>query len=206
MKNRYEKIMERVEVSTEMHNRIMNNLNNMDFSKKKTKVFFIRNSRIFVPVAACFMLLIIGVFTSYQMTSLTRKTPTQVVPDIMNCNSVSDLSENVEFNVQEVQYIPFDTLQTQYVSYWKKVAEIVYEGTDNTLVFRMSVGSEDNSGDFNEYGDVKSISVGDYSITIKGDNGQYKLAIWEFNGYSYSVNITRGISEEKMLEVVKAVN
>lgn len=195
--------MEHIEVTAEMHDRIMKNLGDIDIIKKQSKAPSIKVYRKYISIAACFALLLVGAFVINN--SIIQKPPIQVVPNIVEYSSAGELSDAVGFKVREVKTFPFDVEQTLYTAFWETLAQISYTGKDNTLVFRMSAGSEDNSGDYNDYSEVKSCSAGDYTVTIKGDHGQYYLAVWEYGGYSYSINIPNGVSEEKMLKIVLSV-
>lgn len=122
---------------------------------------------------------------------------------IVEYASVDELSTAVGFTVCEVRALPFETEKVQFFAYWKKLAHIVCN--ENSLVFRMSAGSEDISGDYNNYSDVKSLMLGGDAITLKGNFDQYNLAVWKSDGYSFSVSISTGIPEEEMLKVVQSV-
>jgi len=203
LKNKYDRAIEHIEVTAEMHDKIMKNLGGIDSVKKQSKAPFFMIYRKYISIAACFVFLLVGTFVIYN--SLTQKPPIQVVPNITDCSSVGELSNTVGFKVHEVKTYPFDVEQITYTAYWGKTAQIAYTGGDNTLVFRMSAGSEDNSGNYNDYSEVKNCSAGDYTVTIKGDNSQYYLAVWEYGGYSYSINIPNGVSEEEILKLVLSV-
>lgn len=197
--------MEHIEVTAEMHDRIMKNLGNIDIVKKQSKVHSFRAYRKYISIAACFVLLLVGTFLVYNSLTNSNNPPVATNNSIADCGSSGELSDAVGFKVREVNTFPFNVQQTTYASFWGKTAQIAYMGGDNTLVFRMSAGSEDNSGNYNEYSEVKSFSAGDYTVTIKGDNEQYYLAVWEYGGYSYSINIPNGVSKEAMLKVVLSV-
>lgn len=206
MKSRYDKVMEYIEVTPAMHNRIMKRLCNVDFIQKQSKVIPFKNYRKFVSIAACFAVLLVSSFLIYNNVNISNQhPPVQIVSGVVECPSIDKLSATVGFKVYQVQTLPFKAEQTQYVSYWKKLAQIMYSGEGNTLAFRMSVGSEDNSGDPGEYSNKQTISIGNIVVTLKGQGEIYKLAIWHTKGYSYSVNVSNGISQEEMVKIVKSV-
>ena len=206
MKNRYDKVMEYIEVTPAMHDRIMKRLCNEDFTQKQSKVIHLKNYRKFASIAACFMVLLVSSVLIYNNTNIfNQHSPTQIVSSIEECSSIDELSNTVGFEVHQVQTLPFNVEQTQYVSYWEKIAQIMYSGEGNTLAFRMSAGSEDNSGDPGEYSNKQTISIGNIVVTLKGQGEMYKLAIWQTKGYSYSLNISNGISQEEMVKIVKSV-
>ena len=206
MKNRYDKVMEYIEVTPAMHDRIMKRLCNEDFTQKQSKVIHLKNYRKFASIAACFMVLLVSSVLIYNNVNISNQPPpVQVVSGVVECSSIDKLSAIVGFEVYQAQILPFNVEQTQYVSYWKKLAQIMYSGEGNTLAFRMSAGSEDNSGDPGEYSNKQNISIGNIVVILKGQGEMYKLAIWQTKGYSYSLNISNGISQEEMVKIVKSV-
>lgn len=205
MNNKYDKVMENIEVTTEMHDRIVNNINQLDFSKKPSKVTSIFNYKKYITIAACFIVLLVGTFIIYNMPKPTHEPPQQVVPDIAECSSLGALSKAVGFKVCEVKKVPFDIESVQYTSFWKELAQVKYVGSKNTVVFRMSAGTEDVSGDYNTYSDVKNCQIGKYTVTLKGEKALYNLAIWKSNGMSYSISIENGVSETEIRGIIKSV-
>jgi len=206
LKSRYDEVMESIEVTPAMYHRIMRKLGNVDFTQKQSAVIPFNNYRKFMTIAACFMVLFVGsVFIYDHINDSNQPPPIQIVSGIEECATIDQLSKTVGFEVSQVQSLPFTAEQTQYTSYWEKLAQIMYSGEGNTLAFRMTVGSEDNSGDESEYSNQQTISIDNLVVTLKGQGENYTLAIWHSEGYSYSVNVSNGISQEEMVEIVNSV-
>lgn len=205
LNNRYQKVMNKIEVSNEMHDRIMKNINETDFNKQPQKVISIFNYKKYISIAACFAVLLIGVIAIPNIINTDPQPPIQGVSDIKECNSLKELSQTVGFEVYEINNLPFHAQEINYISYWKEMAEIVYSNSDELFTFRMSIGDEDISGDYNEYNDVKSCLVGAFTVIIKGDSNKYSLAIWQNDGFTYSIQMNKAISEIEILDMVKSV-
>ena len=129
----------------------------------------------------------------------------QIANGIVACDSVEELSEKAGFPVYDLKkdILPFKTIE--YYSYWEELAEIEYTGSDgNYAVYRKEEGNEDPSGDYNEYSVKKEISLNDIQITLKGDES-YNLAIWTYEGYSCSLYLSEGISENEFRDILNAV-
>jgi hypothetical protein len=201
LKNRYSRAIERVEVTAEMRDRIMKNIGEAETGIQSKAPF--RAYRRYISIAACLLLLLAGAF----MIINSINPPVVVRPGIQECGSLGELSDAAGFKVREVKAIPFDVEQTVYTAITGEltIAQAEYTGKANELTFRMSPGSEDNSGDYNEYVDIKTSSAGGLAVTLKGNGGLYNLAVWEDGGYSYSINISNGVSEEEMLDAVLSV-
>lgn len=205
MKIKYNRAIEHIKVTPGMHERIMKNLSDIDIVKKQRKVPFFRVYRKYISFAACLVLMFVGAFVVYNSLTNSNNPPVATNSSIVDCGSLGELSDAVGFKVQEVKTLPFKVKETAYASFWGKLAQIKYTDEENILVFRMSVGSEDNSGVYDEYSDVKNCSAGDYTVTIKGTSGLYNIAIWENGRFSYSINISNGVSEEEMQKIVLSV-
>lgn len=48
---------------------------------------------------------------------------------------------------------------------------------------------EDISGDYTKYSDVKTEKIGDWDVTLKGNDGKVVLAVWNDGTYSYSISL-----------------
>ena len=103
---------------------------------------------------------------------------------------MAELSQVLGFSVPEVKNIPFEVTSTVYTNGWNEFAQVEYQGKsqDEAVLFRKARGTDDISGDYNTYSDVKEVTVKEVSVTLKGDDGQYKLAIWQQDGFAYSLN------------------
>lgn len=205
MKNRYDEVMEHIEITDEMRDRILNNINNLDLEKTSVEMVHSPNYRRYLSIAACFVFLIVGSVLIRNAVNLPNDPPIQVTPDIVTYQSSQELSDAIGFTVKEIQQLPFDIESVKYTSYWGELADIEYVGPDNTAIFRMAVGDEDVSGYYDEFTSVKSHEVNDYDVTIKGKDGQYILAIWQKDGYSYSVQFREMVSEQEMLDILQSI-
>ena len=198
MKRRYDEVMDRIEVTDEMRGRILNNIQKMDLAAPAGGgVISFPAIKKYLSAAACFAVLLAGVFAAGHMTGLfwPEEPNVAVVNGIVEVETLEELSAAVGFEVEELDVLPFKAETTAYVSYWNELAEINYTGGGWTASFRKSPGTEDNSGDYNAYPEVKEISAGPLTVTLKGGGGAYTLAIWSADGYTRSVRLSDGISE-----------
>lgn len=205
MKNRYGKVMNHIEVTMDMRDRILNNINRLDLNQIPDKIMPFPNYKKYLSIAACFVILLVGSFLVQNRINWTREPTQQAIPDIVEYHSANELSKAVGFTVKEIQNIPFEVETVQYTAYWKELAEIRSIGRNNTLVFRMAARSEDVSGDYSVYTDIKNVTVNGTLVTLKGDASKYKIAVWQAEGYSYSVQFTEAVSEQEMIITLQNV-
>ena len=160
-----------------------------------------------IAVVCICMALVVGALVGknmrYDSEGTTEENTVAVVYDVTECASVDELSGVLGFTVTELYNLPFEVEKTTYYACWKEYAEISYEGTSQTALYRVTKGDTDISGDYNVYDDIKEVRVDDAVVTLKGDTAGYVLAIWQKDGYSYSVSFTSPVTELQMLSIIE---
>ncbi len=200
MKKRYDEVMDRIEVTDEMRGRILDNIQRMDIEvTPERKVIPFQKIRKYVSVAACFVVLLAGAFAAGHMAGIFQPDDRNVSVGngVAEVDTPEQLAAAVGFDVEELDTLPFEVESTAYISYWSKLAEITYTGNGQTVTFRKSEGTENNSGDYSAYSAVKEINIGSLAVTLKGNGETYPLAIWSADGYAYSIRLSDGISESE---------
>ena len=77
---------------------------------------------------------------------------------------------------------------------------------EDEYVIRKAKGTDDPSGDYNDYAETKEAAVGGNTVTLKGNGGKISLAVWTDGTYAYSVmTVNSGIAQEEMEEIIKNV-
>ena len=87
-----------------------------------------------------------------------------------------------------------------------KLIELLYTSGEDELRFRKAEGTGDISGDYNDYPTVVTTEVDGSSVTMKGENETFFLAIWENDGYTYSVYTSAGVNSDTMNVLVSSVS
>ena len=201
---RYDEIMYHIRVTDDMRSRILENIEAGDIAAERRRKQTGRTVTKLLSMAACLAVIIIAV--------AALRSPAQVSPnddlqpnegddpgfvqggaDIVEPDSAAALSAAVGFEVNDID-LPFTPEQTEYISYWHELAEIDYTGEGKTACYRKAAGTEDCSGDYNVYTDVTEFEAGSITVMLKGDAGQYTLAIWTDGSYSYSLSLSDGLS------------
>lgn len=126
---------------------------------------------------------------------------------MVEVDSLEELSKSIGFSVPEVKNIPFEVTNTVYTNGWNDFAQVAYQGESQTeeVLFRKARGTDDISGDYNAYADVKEVTVNDTAVTLKGENGTYSLALWQQDGFTYSLSCEPGGSEDVFIEMIQSV-
>lgn len=201
---KYNEIMDKLEVSEEMHQRILHNIDCFDFSQNKKRIHF-RSNKKYRSIAASFVILLVGTIA---ISGLLRKDMSEseheiiTTPSIQDVSSAKELSKNVGFEVEDIQSLVEVANETHYRIYGDEMAEITYTIGSESISFRKSIGSEDNSGDYNAYDIVEVIDVNGYGVTLKGEEEIYYLAVWTDEEYAYSIHSTDGLSKDQFQEYI----
>lgn len=201
--------MDRIQVTDDMHKRILSNIQTIDFIKKSSaKVIHLSKLKKYLPIAACFAVLMIGVIAIPNIVNTENPDspdyPTVLTPGdgIVEVASAQELTDTLGFEIKDIPDLPFDVEKTVYTAYWTELGEISYHGKDETAIFRKSIGDEDNSGDYNTYKSTQEIQISSCKIILKGNESEYTLAIWSNDQFSYSLTFDNGITEEQWIEVI----
>lgn len=76
---------------------------------------------------------------------------------------------------------------------------------DQSVLLRKAAGTEDVSGDYNTYDQVKTVTVKEKSVTMKGRDGKVFVAVWTQNGYSFAIDSDAGLSTDVVTALVQAM-
>jgi hypothetical protein len=203
--NKYNEVMEHVQVTEDMRSRILNNIGEGVKEQPKNVIVFPKTrlvAMISVVAAVCILLIV-----QPWQNSISQKQPddTLSVPfHITEATSKEELSSLVNFSVEELKELPFQITEKRYAAYGDDMAEITYLGEQQQLSFRKSVGTEDNSGDYETYSLDKKVAVEGVDVTLKGEENKISLAVWTKDGYAYSMRVSEGITEQEMIAMIKA--
>ena len=207
--------MNKIEVDEAMRGRILSYVENLNLetekaakSREESKIRQLRRRTVrnITAAAACIAILLVCTFAWPKLTGpgeLETKESVSIANGMVEVNSIDELSAAVGFQVSEVNGLPFTVENEVYTSYWDEMAQIEYTGEGETAVFRKGMGTDDVSGDYNVYSNVKEITVGANSVTLKGNTDSFTLAVWTDGDYSYSLDISSGLSEDEWTEMIQ---
>ena len=106
------------------------------------------------------------------------------------------------------EYADYNSLVIQAIA--DDMIEVIYfdvEKTHEGLRIRKAVGTDDISGDYNEYKEENIVKVGNLEVTEKGNDGNISVASWTDGTYSYSINVDEALLNAndiaKLVETIK---
>lgn len=221
MSKKYKEIMDQVCVTDEMKQRILQNVKNEMEAPKISRSHFLSYGKFsrYISAAACILMLLVGGLTVTKlfdrevmpnesagaMASGEGQGVAMAVNGMEVLDSAEELSRVLGFPVTDITEIPFEVQNTEYTNGWNEFAQIVYQGEKSEILFRKARGANDISGDYNTYEDVKTITINHAEVTLKGESESYSLAIWQQDGFSYSLSMEPGGSEEVFAKMIQSI-
>lgn len=216
MSKSYDEIMEEIQVTDEMRDRILQNISKTDIQKEpsgKRRTRFYQWQK-YSLTAACLALLLVGAVALPRLWSSNGQEPSAMGSEvgtgelmgsaqwgIQECSSAEALSEAAGFPVEGLEQLPFTVQETDYLYLGDGLAEIRYYGSgEERLDYRKSVGMEDNSGVYLEFDRVQEEDVNDIQVTLTGDADRVYLILWQKDGFAYSIYEEEGIPTEEVSE------
>lgn len=223
---KYDELMEKIEVTDEMRSRILVNLQKESTKKTDNILPFPGNRRsayakIFAVIACSFVLLL-GIhaipslishdfskpgtnsdLSSNDLTGQGKDSDLATALPPVEYNSAEELADAVGFKINGIPSLAIQTSQISY-SAIDSLAQIDYQISDNQCIsFRKSPGSDDNSGDYTDYSVTRTLTVSECIVTIKGNDNTFSLAIWEHDGYAYSIWFSKAVKHAELETILQ---
>ena len=125
------------------------------------------------------------------------------IPNLLTAHdSLAELAKAVGFDIK-APTVPAGYEADAYIDISGELAEVFYVKGDDMLVYRVSRGEGDNSGDYNTYSNKKTVDVNGVSVELRG-NDKVNVATWSNGGFAYSVSAKQGLSETEVAAVVSS--
>lgn len=128
---------------------------------------------------------------------------------ITEYDSLDEAAEAAGFSLtvpETIDGCPERTFQVFNANTDEAMLEVICRGGEEDVIhIRKAPGTEDISGDYTQYAESSSETVGDVEVTVKGSGGQAHLATWTGGGYTYSISARAGMSSSDMSALVRLV-
>lgn len=157
-----------------------------------------RRTASILAVAACLTLVVWGSLAFQPWDP--RPQPTEqvkLVNPIQTAEGVTALAETLPFPLAVPTQLPEGYAFEHASSILGTLAQVIYLNGEEKLTYRMSEGTGDISGDFNQYPETATVD----GVTLKGDGGLVSLALWEDGGHTYSLASTAPLPAETVLAI-----
>lgn len=231
---KYNRIMKEIKVTPEMEKRILDNISRITQSDTKIiyaqaqsgRVRRMNTFRQFGMLAACAVFVIGCITIGPRLFKDTTDIPNPLVTDpAVSDTQIPDPSNSVQIQNPFLEmedlddfatslYFPLSvpavfsdgyTIETAQII-GGKIAEIKYisDSGKNSVTYRMSEGTDNISGDYSIYSDVKSVSLNENTVTMSGAEEMYTLAVWTDGEFSYSISLSDAVIEDDIMNIISS--
>ena len=83
--------------------------------------------------------------------------------------------------------------------------QVIYGDEENNVYARKGKLTEDISGDYNVYKEIKEVMLSDIKATFKGENGMYYKVIWNTKTNSFSLSFSVPVDEETARDIMSQI-
>ena len=123
-----------------------------------------------------------------------------------DCSSLEEAGKLAGFS-----FIAPDALEgypeKQIAAIENKIAEVLFNDEDGAeICLRKGVGTDDISGDYNDYAVTETKTVDGKTLTCKGNDGLVSNATWTDGTYAYSIMSTVGMTAEQLSTFVQSLS
>ncbi len=174
--------------------------------KKTGKVInFTSLTKYAAAIAALAFISVVAIRFLRPVVDLNKEHGVEIANPVTEYDSLMEAQKAVgfEFNVPtDINSIPMGSVMV----YSGTMIEVNYtEGDELLYSVRKEKEIDDISGDYNTYSLEETVAVDGSDVTIKGDQDLFYLAIWNCDGYSYSLTSDKGMSKVDIVSIVEKI-
>lgn len=82
--------------------------------------------------------------------------------------------------------------------------QVSFTNGDDEVLLRKAAGTDDVSGDYNEYPETNSVTVNGAAVTLKGTDGMVNVATWTADGHAFAIDVNgKGMAADAVTALVK---
>lgn len=85
-----------------------------------------------------------------------------------------------------------------------EMLQLIYKNGDKELKYRMKKGSDDISGDYNEYKDIKTVKVGDVEVKVRKSE-ETMSTIWTNGDLTFSLYSNGNLTEKDITDIISSI-
>ena len=163
-----------------------------------SKAVLLGGGTTYVPAKA-FELMYVNVADKDGAVTITSDN-TQIPNPITEYKTLAEAEKAAGYTAKTSAY--YKDTAIERVATIEKLVELDYAGG---ITYRMVPGSEDPSGNYNDYASTKTLKIGAYTVTAKGDGSTVCLADFSDGTYSYSFDFETGVSEAVLTQIVSTL-
>lgn len=130
----------------------------------------------------------------------------QIANPYVDCETLEEAGELAGFDISVPEEIDGGYAQSTIQAIENEMIQVVYttEAGDE-ITLRKGLGTEDISGDYNEYAEENTLEVDGVSVATRGAEGTVNAATWSDGTYAFSITASAGLSSESVSALVSSM-
>ena len=130
----------------------------------------------------------------------------QITSPFVDCETLEEAVELAGFDISVPDEIDGGYTQGTIQAVENEMIQVIYTteaGEEITL--RKGTGTEDISGDYNEYAEENTLDVDGTSVTARGSDGLVYAATWTDGTYTYAITASAGLESDSVSALVPSI-
>ena len=146
----------------------------------------------------------IGQFVDF--TKAADENNVQMPNPFIPYDSIDAAKKALSFDPSVPSYLPTGYEIDEITVVEDDFLQIIYRNDKGECIcYRTAEGYNDISGDYNTYANEKKITIGNYEVTVRG-NETISGAIWNSDGIAYSIQADKELSEEELKNMILSLS
>ena len=119
----------------------------------------------------------------------------------VECKTIEAAGKAAGFSLS-LPELPSGYEVTAYRAMHDEMIEVIAKNGDKEIRLRKAAGTEDASGDYNEYKTSEEVTVGEAAVTEKSNDDGVHCAVWTDGQNAYSITSDEGLTAETVASLV----
>ena len=144
--------------------------------------------------------------TDMDTSTDTADGSTEIANPYVDCETLEEAGELAGFDISVPDEIDGGYTQGTIQAVENEMIQVIYTteaGEEITL--RKGTGTEDISGDYNEYAEENTLDVDGTSVTARGSDGLVYAATWTDGTYTYAITASAGLESDSVSALVPSI-
>lgn len=82
--------------------------------------------------------------------------------------------------------------------------QVFYKNEDKEILYRVAVGNEDISGDYDTYKKTESLKAGEYTVAVRRSE-ESSSVIWTDGNFTYAIDANGSLSDKEITQIIASI-
>lgn len=112
----------------------------------------------------------------------------QIPNPYVECETIAEAEKIAGFTMTLPEKTPQGYVQGLIQAMQNEMIQVDYKNGEKEIQIRKAKGNGDISGDYNEYAEKNTLTVGSLQVSTRGNNGKVNVATWVDGEFTYSIS------------------